>query len=133
VSQDDSRSGVGSVRRTVTLGSGPSKLSIATLGDAEDAVRVAAVSCFNGREVFIVDLETMFTRAVVPNLSGPFDLALDGARQKLYVADFRTSVVRVIDLSPLTAPALTDSSDEPVPAPRVIATLGRPQSIQELR
>jgi hypothetical protein len=133
VTEGGNRNGFGTVRRTATLGAGPAKLSVAQLGEGEDAVRVAAVSCFNGREVFIVDLDTMFTRAVIPNLSGPFDVAVDGARQKLYVTDFRTSVLRVIDLSALTAPAISDSSEQPPPAPRVIATVGRPQIIQELR
>jgi hypothetical protein len=63
---------------------------------------------------------------VVPNLSGPHALVLDDARERVYVADFRSSVVRVVDLSPLADHA----SEEPV---RVIASLGRPRVIQELQ
>ena len=68
----------------------------------------------------------MLTRTVIPNFSGPFDVALDSARKLLYVSDFRSSVIRIVDLSPLTDPSAKEGA-------RVIATLGSPRVIQELQ
>ena len=89
---------------------------------------VALVSCFNSREVFVVDLASGRARSVVRNLSGPFDLAIDPVRQRLYVADFRSSVVRVLDLAPVAEP---DAGG--VTTARLIATLGAPKVVQELQ
>ncbi|MDD9931975.1 MAG: hypothetical protein OXT09_00150 [Myxococcales bacterium] len=120
------RDGVGRVLRTAVLGSGPSRMVVAELPREGDALRVAVVSCFTAREIFVVDLETMLIRTVVPNLSGPFDLAVDEERSLLYVTDFRSSVIRIIDLSPLTDPDAGEGAS-------VVATLGAPRIIQELQ
>ena len=92
------------VDRTVVVGAGASRLVTGSVGGR----RLAVVSCFDSREVFVIDLRTMLTSGVVPNLSGPFDLALDEERQLAYVADFRSSVIRIIDLSPLNTAAATN-------------------------
>ena len=84
------------------------------------------VSSFDAREVAVVDLRTMRTRSMRPNLSGPFDIELDAARRYVYVTDFRSSVLRVIDLAPL----LVGDADGSL---RVIATVGHPRVIQELQ
>jgi sugar lactone lactonase YvrE len=84
------------------------------------------VACFDARELFVIDLITMLPRSVVPNLSGPYEIALDEQRQLLYVADFRSSVIRIVDLSPIAA----GDGEAPV---QVVATLGEPQVLQELK
>lgn len=114
--------GRGRVERTVVVGAGASRIKTGVIGGRE----IAVVSCFDSRELFVIDLETMLTRGVVPNLSGPFEVALDEARQLVYLADFRSSVIRVIDVSPVSAGV----SDKPV---RVIATIGVPRVLQELK
>jgi len=121
---DQTRNPVSSARvlRTVEVGVGASRLVRGTIAGRS----IAVVSCFDMRELHVVDLATMQTRAVVPNLSGPHALVLDEARERVYVADFRSSVVRIVDLSPLS----DASSDRPV---RTIASLGRPRVIQELQ
>lgn len=113
----------GRVQRIAEIGAGGAKLALGSVGGRP----LAAVSCLDGRSIYIVDLTSMETRAVVPNLSGPYGVAFDEARERLYVTDFRSSVLRVVDLSQLASP---DAAPESV---RVIATVGRPQVVQELK
>jgi len=65
---------------------------------------------------------------IVHNLNGPFELAIDAARRRLYVADFRASVVRVMDLGAVVDGGLGERTDAPI-----IATLGIPKVVQELQ
>jgi len=106
------------------VGVTPSRMAVGSVGER----RVAAISCFTSRAIYVVDLVTMRVGAVVRNLSGPFDVALDGPRKRLYVGDFRSSVVRIIDLSGLEGGPveLADSA-------QLIATVGEPRVIQELK
>jgi hypothetical protein len=110
------------VKRTAVVGAGASRLASGMLGGRPTAV----VACFDSRALYVIDLETMLTLSVVPNLSGPFEIVLDEERERLYVADFRSSVIRIVDLS-----RLADSQGETSAA--VIATLGKPRVVQELR
>jgi hypothetical protein len=111
------------VDRAVEVGSGPQKVVTGML----DGRPFAIVACFYARQLSVIDLGTMLTRSVVPNLSGPYDLVLDQARKLLYVVDFRSSVIRVVGLKPVVEP---DLFDQPV---RVIATIGTPQVLPELQ
>lgn len=113
----------GRVQRLAEIGAGGAKLAIGRIAGRP----LAAVSCLEGRSVYIVDLTSMETRAVVPNLSGPFGVAFDEARKRLYVTDFRSSVIRVVDLSQLA------SEEAALESVRVVATLGRPRVVQELK
>lgn len=112
------------VQRITEVGSGAARVVAGTLG----ATPVAIVSCFDSREIFVVDLQSGFARSIVRNLSGPFEIALDEARQRLYAADFRSSVVRVLDLAPVVAPNATGDTSA-----RLVATLGAPRVVQELQ
>jgi hypothetical protein len=76
----------------------------------------------------VLDATTGAVLSIVHNLSGPFEIALDSLRMRLYVADFRSSVVRIIDLSPIVT-----STDPSTTSARVVATLGSPKLIQELQ
>ena len=111
------------VDRAVEVGAGPQKVVTGVL----DGRPFAIVACFYARQLSVIDLGTMLTRSVVPNLSGPYDLVLDEARKLLYVVDFRSSVIRVVGLKPVVEP---DLFDQPV---RVIATIGTPQVLPELQ
>jgi hypothetical protein len=113
----------GRVQRLAEIGAGGAKLAIGAIAGRP----LAAVSCLEGRSVYIVDLTSMETRAVVPNLSGPFGVAFDEARKRLYVTDFRSSVIRVVDLSQLA------SEQAALESVRVVATRGRPRVVQELK
>jgi hypothetical protein len=65
---------------------------------------------------------------VIHNLNGPFDLGIDSARRRLYLADFRASNVLVIDLSALAEQGAGPLTDAPI-----IGTLGIPKVVQELQ
>lgn len=110
------------VKDEAVLGFGATRVATAIV----DGVPLAVVSSFDTREVAVVDLRTMHMRSMRPNLSGPFDIELDAARRYVYVTDFRSSVLRVIDLEPV----LVGDADGSL---TVIATVGRPRVIQELQ
>lgn len=112
------------VRDSVNVGAGPSRVTVGTLGDRT----VAVVSCFDARQIFILDALSGELLSIVHNFSGPFEIALDSQRQRLYVGDFRASVVRVLDLAQIVVGA-----GENAPTARIIATLGHPQLVQELQ
>jgi hypothetical protein len=114
----------GIVRRTAAVGRGPSRVIVGKLVDRT----LAIVSCFDSRQIYIMDAVTSEVLSIVHNFSGPFELALDASRKRLYVADFRSSVVRVLDLSPLL-----EGASELMPSARIVATLGHPQLVQELQ
>jgi hypothetical protein len=111
-------------RRIVSLAAGPSRLTLGTVA----GISIAAVSCFDSQQVFLLDAVSGRVLTIVHNLNGPFELAIDAARKRLYIADFRLSVVRVLDLSPVVADAFGGRTDAPV-----IGTLGTPKVIQELQ
>ena len=100
------------VTDAVRVGSGPSKLAYAVI----DGRPFLFVSAYDARSIFVVDATTRELTTVIRNFSGPYDMALDSARRLLYVADFRTSVLRVVDLSGLV--------DRSRPRPGIIATIG---------
>lgn len=110
------------VKGSVSLGFGASRVAAGMVKE----IPVAVVASFDSRELALVDLRTMVVRSVVPNLSGPYSVALDEARGLAFVTDFRSSVVRVLDVKP----ALESDGSEPL---EVVATLGRPRVLQELR
>lgn len=112
------------VRQIVNVASGPLRLTLGQL----DGRKIVAVSCFDGRAVYIVDVESSEVLAIVHNLDGPFELGIDGVRKRLYLADFRTSTVRIIDLSGIAGQRAEEGTGAPV-----IATLGVPKVVQELQ
>jgi DNA-binding beta-propeller fold protein YncE len=111
-------------RRTVAVAAGPSRLALGQVGGRS----LAAVSCFDSQQIFIIDVDTGGVLTIVHNLNGPFELAIDSFRKRLYVADFRSSVVRVLDLSPVVAEAFGDRTDAPI-----LGTLGVAKVVQELQ
>jgi hypothetical protein len=111
------------VDHTTKLGADASRM---TLGYIEGHP-IALVSCFDSRQLFVIDADSGEPVSVVFNFSGPFEVALDEKRERLYVADFRSSVIRIVDLSPVFAPAGETTTA------RVVATLGGAKVIQELK
>jgi DNA-binding beta-propeller fold protein YncE len=99
----------------VRIGEGPSRLLYITVGDHPFLL----VSCYDAKEIYIIDPATRRLVTVVRSFSGPFEMAYDGARKLLHVTDFRASVLRVVDLAGLV--------DKTQPPPRVIATIGTPR------
>lgn len=101
------------VTSATRVGDGPSKLARATLGDRH----LLFVSCFDARAIFVIDEADGQLVSVIRGLSGPFDMAIDTARNRIYVADFRANVLRVLDVEGLV--------DSRLPPPRIIATIGK--------
>jgi DNA-binding beta-propeller fold protein YncE len=122
--ENEASPGHATVLRTTEVSTGPSRLMLGVV----DGVELAFVSTFTARQIFIIDTATGLVRSIVPNLSGPFEIALDAGRRRLYVADFSSSVIRVVSLADVTNRA----ADGPTTA-RLEATLGEPRVVQELQ
>lgn len=110
-------------REIVTIGDGPLRLTHGRIGERD----LLAVACFDAKQLYLVDAVRSTIAAVIHNLNGPFDLAIDSQRMRLYLADFRSSSVLVVDLS-----ALAEMSDQRTDAP-IIGQLGIPKVVQELQ
>lgn len=89
------------ITELLPVGFGPSRMDLGVVGGRT----ILAVSCFDGRNVWIFDLDEHLLLGVVPGFSGPFELVIDAARGLLLVGDFRDSVLRVVDLRPIAAGA----------------------------
>jgi DNA-binding beta-propeller fold protein YncE len=111
---------------SIEVGVGPSRLRVATLQGHE----FAFVSCFDSRDVYVVDLVAREVATVVRGMSGPFEFEVDVVRERLYVADFRTSVIRVVDLAPMlrcfSEPGMLDREC----APELLGLVGRPTTLE---
>jgi DNA-binding beta-propeller fold protein YncE len=117
------------IRELVDVGIGPSRLALASLRGR----LFAFVSCFDSRDLYVIDLDDGRLSGVVRGMSGPFTLSVDESRERLYVADFGASVIRVVGLSTLLscldgAGAVGDSC-----APLIEATIGEPRPVRELQ
>lgn len=100
------------------VGAGPSRLAVAELG----GTTYAFASCFDAQRLFVIDADHGALVAVVGGFSGPFEITVDTERERLYMADFSTSVIRVVDLEGLGTGG----------SPRVIARLGEIRPISSV-
>lgn len=112
--------------RVIPVGFGPSRFELAQFG----ARTVAFVSCFDGRNVYVIDVDFGGLISVIPGMSGPFGIAVDAVRQRLYIADFTVSVLRVVSLQKLLA-CFGGSSNNCTP--EIIATVGIPSPVRQLK
>lgn len=111
--------GQAAIDRVSFVGYAPSRMARVDIADRT----VLAATCFDDRKVWFVDAETGVTAGTVPGFQGPYELAIDDAAQLAWIVDFRDSVIRAIDFSPLA------SGNEP----RLVATFGRVRPVQVLR
>lgn len=81
------------------VGAGPSRMATGTIGGRT----ILAVTAFDAGTVWVYDVDTFELLGVVPGFRGPFELAIDSDRALLVVGDFRDSVLRVVDLSPIAS------------------------------
>ncbi len=70
---------------------------MATYRDGEDAY--ALVSCYRSAAVFVVDLQTLQVVANVQPGTGPHQMAVDLAREKVYVANTLEATISVVEMS----------------------------------
>lgn len=113
--------------RAVGVGSGPSRMVLGNVGGRA----LAFVSCFDSHNIYVVDLQSQATLEVMYGLNGPFDLAFDADRELLYVTDFRSSQVRIVDLHELSQ-CITRQNDTGECAPRTIGLLGAARPVGAL-
>lgn len=111
--------GQAAIDRVSHVGFAPSRMARLDAGDRS----VLAATCFDDRKVWFVDADTGNTAGAVPGFQGPYELAVDASGEIVWVVDFRDSVVRAIDYSPLA-----DGRE-----PRLVATFGRVRPVQVLR
>ncbi len=114
---------------------GASELRRAVLRDGRGELRsLLLVSCFdvNRLEVFLAEDGRHLVS--IREMAGPYDFVLDSSRDRLYVADFAASVLRVFDLTPLAdCLAGTVPSEEAACTPRLGWVVGVPNTVRELR
>ncbi|MDH3728595.1 MAG: hypothetical protein OER77_13785 [Myxococcales bacterium] len=80
---------------------GPSRLKLVELPARGGTVLTAFVSCFGQRMVQIIDAELFQGITVLTNISGSFEFVVDVPRERIYIADFSISVLRIADLGPV--------------------------------
>ncbi|MCA9506573.1 MAG: hypothetical protein KC616_26035 [Myxococcales bacterium] len=125
----------------VPVGFGPSRLEVQTFPAAEgrpSGHTLAFISCFDSRDLYVIDVDAGRLVGIVRSLGGPFELEVDVARRRLYVLDFRSSVIRVIDLLPMFEclddddfiEMNVDRNDEC--SPLTLGVVGRPRAVREL-
>ncbi len=89
-----------------------------TLVVHDDGVeRLAFVSCYQSAHVFIVDLPTFRVVEAVLAGTGPHDMAVDAAREFLYVANTLEASISVIDISRTRATRFSEVVRLGVPEP----------------
>ncbi len=124
------------INEVIPVGQGPSRLQLAELEtDGSSGPRLFAfVSCFDSREVHIVDVDLGQSTTMSTGDSGAFELVVDTSRNRVYIVDFRTSVVRTHDLEPLLD-CLDGLPPDPLNgcAPPLLGLLGVPQAVDELQ
>ncbi len=123
-------------RWTVPMCRGASELRRTTMrDDADEARDVLWMSCFDARRVEVFDARDGRHLANLQGPSGPYDIAFDGARNRLYVADFSASVLRVYDAEPLRRCLLRPGSVEAGTScsPTLDWVVGVPVTVRELR
>ena len=99
------------------VGAGPSRISVVEVGGQTYVL----ATCFDAKQLFAIDPRGGLV-SVVGGFSGPFEMTYDAAREWLYITDFSTSQIRVVDLGPLA------TNETPTP----VATLGLPVSAGSL-
>jgi len=119
------------VTDAIAVGYGPSRMAVTELDVGGTPRTFVLVSCFDSRDIYIIDPAMGQTVSVIRGMSGPFEVAVDPARALVYIADFRASVVRVATLRPLLD-CLNGAADATSCEPRVVATIGTPNPVGEL-
>jgi len=115
------------VETVVPVCGGPGELAVATIAGRIELL----VSCFDARRVDVVDLDTRTLITSIREAGGAFDLAVDEARNRLYITDFDNSTIRVASLAPL-AECLTAGEDGVECSPVLLGSLGLPTRSDEL-
>jgi hypothetical protein len=120
--------------RIVRVGSGPSRIALEEVETSSGPRMLAFVSCFDSRDIHVVDVDLGQLVGVVREMSGPFEIEVDTVRKRLYVIDFRTSVIRIVDLEPMLeclGGTVAGSSQEC--SPKLVGLIGVPNAAEDLQ
>jgi hypothetical protein len=135
------------VRDLISLGFGPSRMTLAEIPVGLDMAitateTVAFVSCFDSGDVWAVLPERGRVVSIARNLSGPyaievdtwFDTAAGEWQGRMYLTDFTSSVVRVVDLRNvmLCLDGMVPDNDGRSCEPEQLPSIGRPRPVREL-
>lgn len=118
-------------RAVIPVGSGPSRIELVQVGDGPDTERWLLVSCFGSRELYIIDPIDGQIIDIERGFSGPFAIASD-EQGRVYVADFRASVVRILSLNELAACRAQGGADAQPCRPGDVGIVGYPNIVDEL-
>jgi hypothetical protein len=99
------------------VGFGPSRLATAEI----DGEEILMATCFDARNAWVFRTDPVEVTSVVAGFDGPYEIAIDPVRRWAIVTDFKTSVVRIVDLTAVTS---ADPNDEP----SIIARIGTPRT-----
>ncbi|MAQ19604.1 MAG: hypothetical protein CMN30_32980 [Sandaracinus sp.] len=122
------------VREALPVGAGASRMEVSSFAAHGDRT-LAFVTGFDSRELRVFDVDSAQAVGIVRGIGGPFEVTVDEARDLVYIADFRSSVLRVIDLAPMfeCLDGLMDGEGvEDQCSPLSLGTVGRPRAVQEL-
>ncbi|MDQ3036522.1 MAG: lactonase family protein, partial [Myxococcota bacterium] len=103
--------GLAPIGEIFAVAAGPSRIVRVVIGGRTFLV----VTAYDANNVSVVDPDLGLV-ATVAGLTGPFEMAFDPSRNWLFVTNFRSSTIGVVDLAPL---ATSES-------PRLIAVLAPP-------
>ena len=110
----------------------PSRIQLGEVPTGDGTVLLAFVTCFLSNNVLVIDVDRLQGITLLTNISGAFEFVIDGPRLLMYMADFSSSVIRVVDLRRLVK-CLEEGSDGPEEcAPQLIGLIGLPQPVSEL-
>lgn len=95
-------SGAASISDIDDVGFGPSRLRAATISSGTASEDLLVATCFNEqRGVWVFHSDPVSVASIVPGFNGAYELVIDATRGLAFVGDFPTSVVRIIDLTPV--------------------------------
>jgi hypothetical protein len=121
------------VDRVIDLGIGPSRLELATFDVAGEPLLLAFITSFDSRDLYVVDVDRSELLSVAAGLSGPFDFVVDTARERLYIGEYDTSVVRFVNLAPMLACLEAGATPTSECTPELVGFLGVPNALEGLR
>lgn len=134
VDMDESRDSL-AVRDIMEVGVGPTRLDVQHFPGVDRTL--AFVSCFDSRDVYVLDVDQARLVGIVRGMGGAFELTTfsDGTNNYVYVLDFQASAIRVLDLAPMFE-CLDDTSFGGAASrecsPQQLGFIGRPRTRQEL-
>jgi hypothetical protein len=119
--------------RVIDLGTGPSRLELATFDVGGEPRLLAFITSFDSRDLFVADVDRAELLSVAAGLSGPFAFVIDTARERLYIAEYRTSVIRFVDLAPMLLCLEGGATPTAECTPELLGFLGVPNALEGLR